>query len=397
LSVDVHDAVVIGSGLAGLTAAFTLREHGIAPLILEREAEIGESWRKRHPQLTLNTHRDLSTLPGWRYPKGTGAFPKRDAVVRHLQGFAREHAFDIRYAVTARRLVRAADHIRIETDTDAILARHVVIATGRDTDKTLPDWPGLKDFQGRLLHAADLGDVRDYAGRRVLVVGGGNSGFDVLNHLSRVDTAAIWFSVRRGPALLPKRLLRLSVHRLSPLMQRLPVSWVDRLVAATGWMAFGRLSKLGFPPGTSDAATRLVHEQIAIPVDDGAIAAIRRGRVTVVKPVRTILPDTVVLQDGLEITPDTIIVATGYGQGPSPREKKVGGGVPTATGLDLSGLHLSGLELSGLDHAVIEAGSDGPGLWFTGMTPSLTSYFLQTRQEAILIARAIRIRNARTS
>ncbi|MET0358231.1 MAG: NAD(P)/FAD-dependent oxidoreductase [Pararhizobium sp.] len=356
MSTNVHDVVIIGAGLAGLTAAYVLRRHGISAVILEREPEIGASWQRRHPQLTLNTHRDLSALPGARYPKGTGAFPKRDAVVRHLQAFAREHAFDIRHGVTVSSVTRNdGGSFRITSEDGVLHAAHVIMAVGRDTEKRLPAWEGLEDYEGDIRHAADFGHAPDYAGRSVLVVGGGNSGFDILNHISRIKTGPVWFSVRRGPSVLPKRLFRFAVHRLSPVMQALPTPLVDRMIAATQYLAFGHLSRLGFPEGAHDAATRLVNDKIAIPVDDGAIAAIRSGQIRVVRGVRAFERNAVVLEDDSRLTPDIVIVATGYG---------------TSALAD-------------------EEGRGTPGLWHMGLTPSLTSFFRQTEREATNIARAI--------
>lgn len=356
MTTDVHDVVIIGAGLAGLTAAYVLRQHGITPILLEQEPDIGGSWQRRHPQLTLNTHRDLSTLPGARYPKGTGSFPKRDAVVRHLQTFAREHTFDIRHGVTVSSVTRKDESsFRIVSDAGEFYAAHVIMAVGRDTEKRLPRWDGLEDYGGDVRHAADFGDAKTYAGRSILVVGGGNSGFDVCNHLSGVKTGPVWFSVRRGPSVLPKRLFRFAVHRLSPAMQTLPVPLVDRVIAATQYLAFGNLVRLGFPRSIHDAATRLVTDKIAIPVDDGTIAAIRRGQISVVAGVRSFEPDAVILEDGSRLVPDMVIVATGYGTR-SLADAPVG---------------------------------SNPGLWHIGLTPSFTSYFHKTYREATDIAQAV--------
>ncbi|WP_426122971.1 FAD-dependent oxidoreductase [Pararhizobium sp. PWRC1-1] len=93
IDTSVRDVVVIGSGLSGLTAAHVLKMHGIDTLILEKESDLGGRRERRHPQLTLNTHRVLSSLPGLKYPVGTGAFPKRDSVVAHLREFQDKHGF----------------------------------------------------------------------------------------------------------------------------------------------------------------------------------------------------------------------------------------------------------------------------------------------------------------
>ena len=74
------------------------------------------------------------------------------------------------------------------TNTGTGDARNVVIATGQDNEAALPDWPGKETFTGDLIHSGQFGDVRDCSGRRILLVGAGNSSVDIANHLSTVDT-----------------------------------------------------------------------------------------------------------------------------------------------------------------------------------------------------------------
>ncbi|WP_313523356.1 NAD(P)/FAD-dependent oxidoreductase [Shinella sp.] len=369
----IHDVIVIGSGLAGLTAAHALKRHRIGVLLLEKDRDVGASWARRHPQLILNTHRALSSLPGLKYPAGTGAFPKRDSVVSHLQAFQRQHGFAIEFGVEARFVRQTEGLFAIETSAGLRRARYLIVATGRDAVPRKPRWHGLETFTGRIVQAADFGDAQDYAGKSVLVIGGGNSGFDLLNHLSRVDTTQVWFSLRRFPGVLPRRFGRLAVHRLSPLMALLPPSIVDRLIGWTQRRAFGDLSKYGFPSGPSDAATRLSKENVAIGVDDGAIAAVKRGRISVVPEVMAFGGSVVTLRDGRQLAPDVVLLALGY----------------TSSFGDLLG------DLDVLDKHGVPTGhgkqinNPVPGLWFVGMKPSLTSYFWEAKRESRSIARSI--------
>lgn len=369
----VRHAVVIGSGLAGLTAVHALRQCGIDALVLEREADVGGSWARRHPQLTLNTHRSLSALPGLKYAPGTGAFPKRNAVVAHLKAFRDKHGFDIRFGTEALAVSKVGSLFLIETNAGLFQAENLIVATGRDAAQSIPSWPGLESFTGWVVHSADLGDATAYAGKSVLVIGGGNSGFDVLNHLSRIKTGQVWLSLRRSPGLLPKRLGGFAVHRLSPIMARLPTRLVDLLIGWTQRLALGDLARHGFPKGPSDAASRLKRSKIAIAVDDGAIAAVKRGQISVVPAVTAFSGAAVILADGREVEPEIVIAAVGYTSATSDLLAKLGvvdeGGHPVLKG-DLGATAV-------------------PGLWLVGMKPSLTSYFLEARREAKAIARAI--------
>ncbi|WP_244631308.1 SidA/IucD/PvdA family monooxygenase, partial [Aureimonas sp. ME7] len=240
----------------------------------------------------------------------------------------------------------------------------VVVATGRDAVPIVPRWKGMETFTGQILHAADLGDIQAYRGRSVLVVGGGNSGFDVLNHLSRVDTGPLWLALRRAPGILPKRLGGFAVHRLSPLMASLPTRLVDRLVGWTQRIAFGDLTRHGFPAAQFDAATRLVQNKIAIAVDDGAVAAVKRGQITVVAGVMEFSGSNVMLSDGTTLAPDIVIAAVGYGSALMSLLSPLGA-VDEAGRPRLRGR---------LGETAV------PGLWLVGMQPSLTSYFQQAQR-----------------
>ncbi|MBZ9675160.1 NAD(P)/FAD-dependent oxidoreductase [Mesorhizobium sp. ES1-1] len=373
----VEPAIVIGAGAAGLAAAHALIKAGVQTVILEKETRLGEPWHRRHRQLHLNTHRDLSALPGAAYPAGTPAFPGREAVIHHMNAFTDSNRLPVRFGVAVEDITLKSDHWAVRTSVGQLLARNVIIATGRDRQPFIPDWKGMPDFAGRIIHSAEFGDARDYAGKKVLVVGAGNSGFDALNHMAGVKTAAIWLSARGGPAILPKRIFRIAVHRLSPLMARLPLWMADAVIAGTQRLVFGDLTKFGLPAAPLGGASRLTTDYTAIAADDGAIGAIKAGKITVVPAIREFTRDGVVLANGNVIHPDIVIAATGYR---TDLEAMVGKlGVLDARGVPLFN------------------GGEGnpalPGLWFTGMRPSIRGCFAN----AAILAKAIAKRIAGTA
>ncbi|MBZ9893405.1 MULTISPECIES: NAD(P)/FAD-dependent oxidoreductase [unclassified Mesorhizobium] len=372
-TVTIEPAIVIGAGAAGLAAAQALVKAGVATAILEKESRLAEPWHRRHQQLRLNTHRDLSALPGLAYPKGTLAFPHRTAVIRYLNDFSEANRLPVELGVAVEAVLFRGDHWAIETSAGKRLARHVVIATGRDRQPFIPEWKGMRDFAGRIIHSADFGDAKDYAGKKVLVVGAGNSGIDALNHLAQASTASLWLSARNGPSVLPKRIGKIAVHRLSPLMARLPLRVADAVIALTQRLVFGDLTKFGVPPAPVGGASRLTTDYTAIAADEGAIDAIRSGRITVVPAVREFTRDGVILANGSLIDPDIVIAATGYRTG---LEQMVG---------DLGVLDGKGVPLfNGGD-----ADPKLPGLWFTGMRPSIRGCFANAAIQAKAIAERI--------
>ena len=363
-------AIVVGGGAAGLAAAHALTKAGVTTQILEREQRLAEPWHRRHDNLHLNTHRDLSSLPGVSYPAGTPAFPHRSAVVRHLNEFAETHRLSIAFGVEVDEIEFHGAHWLLRTSVGLKAARYVVIATGRDRQPFIPAWKGMDDFSGRIIHSADFGKASDYAGKKVLVVGAGNSGFDALNHLSRVETGQIWLSARNGPSLLPKRIGKIAVHRISPLMANLPTWLADAAMAATQRLVFGDLTKYGLPPAPSGGASRLGSDYTAIAADDGAVKAIKAGRVIVVPQLREFRRDGVVLDNGQRIAPDIVIAATGYRTGLETMLGKLG--VLDAKGVPLFNGAANDPKL--------------PGLWFTGMRPSIRGCFSNATIQAAAIA-----------
>jgi cation diffusion facilitator CzcD-associated flavoprotein CzcO len=366
--------IVIGAGAAGMVAAQALIRAGLKVDILEKEERIAEPWHRRHPRLHLNSYRSLSTLPGAHYPKGTGAFPSKAAVIDHLESFGVSNALPIEFGVEVLDVAREDGLWVVSTNAGPRRARHVVIATGRDRQPYIPEWQGMKDFPGKIAHSADFGPGRDYAGKRVLVVGAGNSGIDVLNYLSRNSTTTLWLSARGGLAVLPKRLAGLPVHLVSPMLARLPLTFADAVVAATQRLAFGDLTKFGFPKARNGGASRLALQNIAIASDDGAIQAIKQGRIIVVPQVREFSARGVVLADGRVIDPDVVIAATGYRTGLGSIVGKLGV-------LDERGLPL----FNGG-----ESDPSLPGLWFTGMRANIAGCFVSARVLAKAITRRIK-------
>ncbi|TIU62104.1 MAG: FAD-binding protein, partial [Mesorhizobium sp.] len=132
--------IVVGGGAAGLAAAHALTMAGVTTRILEREQRLAEPWHRRHDNLHLNTHRDLSSLPGVSYPAGTPAFPHRSAVARHLNEFAETHRLPVAFGVEVDEIEFRGDHWLLRTSEGLKAARYVVIATGRDRQPFIPAW-----------------------------------------------------------------------------------------------------------------------------------------------------------------------------------------------------------------------------------------------------------------
>lgn len=378
----IHPVLIVGAGLNGLAAAYELKRRGIEPVILDGAERSAEPWRGRHDSLRLNTHRLISHLPGKRIPRRYGAFPRRDDMIEYLDAYERNLGAPVHRGVRVERIDPAPEGWRLTASSGVWSAWQVIVATGHERVPVIPDWPGREGFVGELIHAARFGRADRFRGKRVLVVGAGNSGTDVLNHLVRQETAALWVSVRNGPTVLPTRVLGIPLQLLSPLMVPLPAKVVDVLMAATERLFLGDLRQYGLPKHPDGVATRLIREGVAPAFDDGFVAALKAGRVQALPSVTRFDGDAVVFSDGASVKPDAVICATGYRPG---LEGIVG--------------HLGVLDRTGHPtHPGPLPHPDHEGLWFMGMTPRLPGVFHAARGEARRMARAVQRRlDARTT
>jgi putative flavoprotein involved in K+ transport len=163
--------VVIGAGPAGLAAAWAIRRAGVDPLVVEKAGTVAASWRGRHDQLQLNTHRMFSHQPGARISRRCGPFPARDDYVAYLEQYAVR--MRIRCGTAARRIDRAGQGWELDLGGRRISTAHVVVATGPDAEPVMPAWPGMASFPGMLIHAGQFRNTAQMASRDVLVVGPG--------------------------------------------------------------------------------------------------------------------------------------------------------------------------------------------------------------------------------
>jgi cation diffusion facilitator CzcD-associated flavoprotein CzcO len=153
----------------------------------------------------------------------------------------------------------------------------------------------------------------------------------------------------------------------------LPLRVADAAIAATQRLVFGDLTKFGMPPAPSGGASRLTSDYTAIAADDGAVDAIKSGKIVVVPAIREFTRDGVVLANGSLVDPDIVIAATGYRTG---LERMVGNlGVLDGKGVPLFNGGQADPKL--------------PGLWFTGMRPSIRGCFANAAILGKAIARRI--------
>jgi cation diffusion facilitator CzcD-associated flavoprotein CzcO len=361
------DVLIIGAGTAGLIAAYELLKHGIQPEIIDEAEQVGSSWRRRHDQLHLNSYRAYSYLPGAPLPRRYGAYVRRDDFISYLEEYTTKLNHPIRFGVNARKISRNGDgRWLVDTDQGVISARHVIVATGPERQPHTPEWPGQETFQGEFIHAAEFRHADNYIGKKILIVGAGNSGVDIGNHLSEVAIGPSWVSVRNVPTLVPAYIFGISAHIPFMWLRPLPIKVQDFMVVILGLIFLGDLRKYGLPKPPVGAVTRNKEEGVIFGIDNGFVKALKAGRFTVVPEISSFSEQAVQLNDGRTVHPDAVICATGYRPG---LESLVG--------------HLDVLNERGKPRFFADqASSDHPGLWFFGLNTSIYGYVYSRKHEA---------------
>lgn len=195
------DVVVVGGGQAGLAVGYYLRRTGLSFVILDAQSEPGGAWLHGWESLRLFSPARFSSLPGWVMEGGPDHYPTRQEAIDYLRRYEERYELPVQRPVRVEAIRRAGEHLRVETDRGTWEARAVVSATGSWASPHIPQYPGRELFRGVQLHSARYRSPIPFAGKRVLVVGGGNSGAQVLAEVSRV--ADVTWVTLEDPRFLP--------------------------------------------------------------------------------------------------------------------------------------------------------------------------------------------------
>lgn len=199
--------LVVGGGQAGLSIAARLSQLKIDTLIVDREQRIGDNWRNRYHALTLHNQVQVNHLPYMPFPPNWPSYIPKDKLANWFEAYVESMELNFwtgtefegggydeaarRWTVTLRRADGTVREMR---------PRHVVLATGVSGIPNLPDIPTLKNFKGPVLHSSAYRDGEDWAGKRALVIGTGNSGHDIAQDL--YSSGAEVTLVQRSPTLI---------------------------------------------------------------------------------------------------------------------------------------------------------------------------------------------------
>lgn len=278
------DVVVIGGGQAALATAYFLRRTGLSFVLLDAESTSGGAWLHAWKSLRLFSPATWSSIAGRQMEPKVGGYPMRQDVIDYLADYERHYRLPIERPVFVERVETSGERLNVISGSKQWQARAVVSATGTWRHPYIPAFEGVENFQGEQIHSAYYFSPDKYAGQRVLVIGGGNSGAQILAEVSQVAKTS-WLTLTDPIFLADDVDGRVLFARAT---ERWKAQQEGRVIDAP----VGGLGDIVMIDSVKDARTR------------GVLHAVR--------PFKRFTEDGVVWKDSSEETIDAVIWCTGF-------------------------------------------------------------------------------------
>ncbi len=305
---------LIGAGACGLAMVKNFKEREIPFDCFEKEADIGGIWNPESPNrvyeaICLNTSKKLTRYSGYQIPDDYPEFMGREQAVDYLHGYADKFGLKdaITFNTTVERVERTGDQweVTVSGEREPRVYDGLVVSNGHHWDPKMPDYPGT--FTGEVLHSIDVKDRDQLRDKRVLIVGGGNTGCDLAAEAVFLSRSVL-HSMRRSYYFLPKFAFGRPLDRMLDLTQRWPVprKFLRWLYSLGYYVLVGPHEKLRLPEPDhkileshpSSAAAWLVQQA--------------QGRIAVKPDIERLDGRTVHFTDGSSAEVDLIVFATGF-------------------------------------------------------------------------------------
>ncbi|MFN3759874.1 MAG: flavin-containing monooxygenase [Algoriphagus aquaeductus] len=312
---------VIGAGPSGITALKNLLDQGLDAVAFDRNQEVGGNWiyseNESHSSVFETTHiissKTLSQYEDFTFAEfdpDTPDYPSHEVLRNYFQAYARK--FNLYPFIRFGTMVKHCKWVNeftweITSEKDGIekteTFTHLVVANGHHWKPRYPEYPG--EFAGEFIHAHHFKKAAPFAGKRVLVIGGGNSACDVAVETSRVSatTAISW---RRGYRIVPKFFFGKPSDKVAEQSKWLPIKirgFFNQLLLK---VMLGDNKAYGLRPVTEPFGA--THPTI----NDELLHKIRHGKVKPRLDIRRFDGNKVIFEDGKAEEYDTVIACTGY-------------------------------------------------------------------------------------
>jgi thioredoxin reductase len=309
---------VIGAGPSGITAAKNLKDEGMDVVVFDLGAEVGGNWvfteEIGHSSVFETTHiissKTLSEYEDLPMPSDYPDYPSHKHLAKYFQDYARH--FDLYPLIQFRTLVKHCERNQDGTWTVTVekngeTSSHqfdaLAVCNGHHWLPRMPQYPG--QFDGEFIHSHEVKKFSRFAGKRVLVIGGGNSACDVAVESSRV-AASVDMSWRRGYWIAPKFMMGKPADVFSTKIHWLPRKLWQKLSAFSLYIRNGKNTDYGLPEPDGPLGSH--HPTI----NEDLFFTIRHGKIKPRGDIASLHGKEVIFKDGTRGEYDIIVACTGY-------------------------------------------------------------------------------------
>ncbi|KAI3449550.1 hypothetical protein Pfo_006215 [Paulownia fortunei] len=308
--------IIVGGGPSGLATAAYLHNLSIPYTLLEREDCFASLWQKySYDRVHLHLAKQFCELPLLPIPTTYPTYLSRKEFIQYLSDYVSRFSISPTY----RRSVETASYDEMagkwkikarnlgSDEVEDYWSRFLVVATGETCDASIPEVEGLESFMGEVLHSTKFRNGKKFEGKKVLVVGSGNSGMEIA--LDLANSGAKTSIVVRSPIHILSRGMTYAGLVLS---KYLPFNWVDSMVALMSKAVYGDLTKYGIQrPKEGPFALKVNYGKYPV-IDVGTFHKIKSGEVQVLPGIRSIKGNNVLFENAKEYPFDVIVFATGF-------------------------------------------------------------------------------------
>ena len=200
------DFIVVGAAQAGLAMAYHLKEQGKSFLVVDKESEVGASWLNRWDSLTLFTPSEFNNMPGMKFPAEKGHYPSKTEVAEYFKDYVEKFDIPIQLHTLVENISNYNDHFLLKTSLGELRAEKVVVATGPFHIPYTPPFSEKIDSDIFQIHSNYYKNPDQLQEGKAMVVGAGDSGFQILDEVSQNDRG-VYFSGTTDVKVLPQEIL----------------------------------------------------------------------------------------------------------------------------------------------------------------------------------------------
>lgn len=305
--------LIIGAGPAGLATAGRMSHDNVPFEVLEASDKIAVRWHYHYDRLHLHTVKEYSFLPHMEFPEDYPRYVPRKQLIDYFINYANQFNIHPHFNTEVEKIVKnTRGHWNITTSTDQNFeAKNVIVATGVNRIPNQPKFENQKSFKGDILHSRAYRNAEPFKGKKVLVIGMGNTGAELALDLSE-NNADTYICVRSPISVVPRDLNGRPVQVTSKQLAKLPFGLGDWLGSQIRKVYFGDLSKYGLEASKVHPVVQLRETGKTPIVDIGTIKAIKAGKIKVVPGIKAYDEKGVHFVNDEYFEFDTVIMATGY-------------------------------------------------------------------------------------